>query len=113
MKSPARGLMEIPGGRTGMSDVLMKVIGERATLPSAADAIRDAAVDGRPLALKIDGCPELIIRDERSREMLFDLVDRIETIEAIQEGLRDIEEGRTLTLEEFKAEMARRHGLPL
>ena len=43
-----------------------------------------------------------MIEDERAYQMLWELVDRIETIEAVREGLKEVEEGRTLPLAEAR-----------
>ena len=41
------------------------------------------------------------------------LVDRLETIEAIREGIRQIDEGQGMSLEEFKEAVHKKYGIPL
>jgi hypothetical protein len=52
------------------------------------------------------------IEDERSFQQLIDLLQRLETISAIREGMRDVEDGRTTSPDHAKAEAKRRHGVP-
>ena len=44
--------------------------------------------------------------------MLWELIDRIETIEGVREGLRQVEEGRTASLEELDRRLRKKHGIP-
>ena len=53
---------------------------------------------GRPLVLTINGKAELIVQDVRSYQYLIELAERLETIQAVKEGLESIPggEGRPL-----------------
>ena len=51
--------------------------------------------------------------DEISFHMLLSLVDRLECIDDIREGLKEIEEGKTIPLEQVKEEERLRYGIPL
>lgn len=50
---------------------------------------------GRPVVLTVNGKAELVVQDVESYQRLFDLADRFETLEAIDEGLKDVDSGRT------------------
>jgi hypothetical protein len=69
------------------------------------------AREGRPITLRVDDRPPLVIEGERAYQMLWELIDRIETIEAVREGLQQVEQGRTLPLEELDRRLRKKHGL--
>ena len=81
--------------------------------PSIIEFIRELRKAGQPVVLTINGNAELVVEDAGSLQKLLELVDRLETIEAIREGMKDLEEGRGLTLEEFKEQVRKKHGIPL
>jgi hypothetical protein len=80
--------------------------------PTTAQYVDCREREGRPITLKIDDRPPLVVEDERAYQMLWELIDRIETIEAVREGLREVEEGRTIPLEELDRRLKRKHGIP-
>jgi len=79
--------------------------------PTTAEYVDRMEREGRPITLRVDDRPALTINDERAYQMLWELVDRIETIEAVREGLRQVEEGRTLPIEELDRRLRKKHGL--
>jgi hypothetical protein len=80
---------------------------------STVELIRELKRTGQPIVLMISGKAELLVEDATSVLKLLDLVDRLETIEAIREGMRQIEEGQGVSLEEFKNAVHMKHGIPL
>jgi predicted transcriptional regulator len=68
--------------------------------------------EGRPVTLRIDDRPPNVVEDARAYQMLWELVDRIETIAAVREGLEQAEEGRTMPLEELDRRLRSKHGTP-
>ena len=68
--------------------------------------------EGRPLTVRIDDRPPLVIKGARAYQLLWELVDRIETIEAVREGLQQMERGEGRPAAEFFDEMRRKHRLP-
>jgi len=68
---------------------------------AASNYLRDQAA--APITLLIDGQYELPVRDAVSRVKLRELVERLEAIVGIQQGLDDVEAGRVLTLDEARA----------
>jgi PHD/YefM family antitoxin component YafN of YafNO toxin-antitoxin module len=79
----------------------------------ASQLIRQLQAADEPIVLTVNGHAKLVVHDARSTEKLLELVDRLEAIEAIREGLEDEAAGRLVSLEEA-IEMARRkHGIPL
>lgn len=64
---------------------------------------------GQPVVLTINGKAELIVQDARSYQRLLELAERLETIEAVREGLASMRrgEGRPAdeVFEELEAEL--------
>jgi hypothetical protein len=52
------------------------------------------------------------ITDEGSFRQLCDLIERLESVRAIQAGLDDFEAGRTLSLDQFKQHLGDKNGIP-
>jgi predicted transcriptional regulator len=66
----------------------------------------------RPIMLRVDDRPPLRIADERAYQMLWELIDRIETIEAVREGLQQMERGEGRPAEEVFKDMRKKYRLP-
>jgi predicted transcriptional regulator len=73
---------------------------------SATDLLRRRAEAGEPVVLALDGQVELVVRDATSQQLLFDLVDRLETIAAVQEGLDAADRGEGRPAAEVFAEIS-------
>jgi hypothetical protein len=79
--------------------------------PTTAQYIDRMEREGRPITLVVDDRPPLKIEDERAHQMLSELIDRIEAIEAVREGLKQVEQGRTLPLEELDRRLRKKHAI--
>jgi hypothetical protein len=94
---------------------MLKVKKDRAATapgdPSTAQYVDRMEREGRPITLRVDDRPPLVLKDERAYQLLWELVDRLETIEAVRQGLKQVEEGRTLPLEELDRRLRRKHGI--
>ena len=66
---------------------------------------------GRPVVLTVNGKAQVVVQDAESYQRLLEVVDRLETIEQIREGIKSIEEGRGLTLNEAKEKVRKKHGI--
>ena len=64
---------------------------------------------GHPLVLTINGKAELVVQDAGAYQTLL---DRVEAIEGIQRGLRDVKAGRTTPARQTFARLRRKHGIP-
>ena len=64
------------------------------------------------IVLRVNDGMVLQVNDERSVHMLAHLVERLESIAAIQQGLDDVNQGRTMSFDEFQAKARAKHGLP-
>jgi hypothetical protein len=103
-------------GRARRKDVPMLEVKKARAAEARRDATTAQYVDrmehaGQPVTLRIDDRPPLLIKDARAYKLLWELVDRIETIEAVREGLEQVEESRTLPLEELDRRLRKKHGI--
>ncbi|MFL9458653.1 MULTISPECIES: type II toxin-antitoxin system Phd/YefM family antitoxin [Nostocales] len=64
-----------------------------------------------PVVLTINGKAELVVQDAQAYQSLLDRIEYLETVKAIEQGLQDVEEGKTVALEEFEARMRQKHGI--
>ncbi len=55
--------------------------------------LRQLKETGNPLVLTINGKAELVVQDAASYQRLFDLAERLETIQAVKEGLASAARG--------------------
>jgi hypothetical protein len=80
--------------------------------PTTAQYVDRMEREGQPVTLRIDDRPPLVIKDERAYQLLWDLVDRLETIQAVRDGLDQMERGEGRPAEEFFEEMRRKYPVP-
>ena len=80
--------------------------------PTTAQYVDRMEREGRPITLRINDRPPLVIEDARACQMLWELVDRIETIAAVREGLDQMERGEGRPAEEVFEDMRKRLRLP-
>jgi prevent-host-death family protein len=64
-----------------------------------------------PIVLTVNGKAELVVQDAVSYQEILDRLERAETVAAIRRGIKDMEEGRTIPLEQAAAELRAKHGL--
>jgi prevent-host-death family protein len=55
--------------------------------------LRQLKETGNPLVLTINGKAEIVVQDAKSYQRLLDLAERLETIQAVKEGLASMERG--------------------
>jgi len=55
--------------------------------------LRQLKETGRPLVLTINGKAELVVQDAASYQRLFDLAERLDTIQAVKESLASVDHG--------------------
>jgi hypothetical protein len=72
------------------------------------DQLREA---GEPIVLNVNGKVELRVEDESSYQKLIELVDHIETLEALRESLKDEAEGRLVSMDEVRERARRKYGI--
>ena len=55
--------------------------------------LRQLKETGNPVVLTINGKAELVVQDAASYQRLFDLAERLETIQSVKEGLASTDRG--------------------
>jgi prevent-host-death family protein len=55
--------------------------------------LRQLKETGNPVVLTINGKAELVVQDAASYQRLFDLAERLETIQAVKEGIASVDRG--------------------
>ena len=83
-----------------------------ATTRGTVQVLRQLQESGQPVVLTINGQAEFHIQDATSFQKLLELVDRLETIEAIREGMKEIEDGKGLSFDQVKKAVQRKYGIP-
>jgi predicted transcriptional regulator len=80
--------------------------------PTTAQYVDRMEREGRPITLRVDDRPPLMIKDERTYQMLWELIDRIETLEAVRGGLQQMERGEGRPAEEVFEDVRKKYRLP-
>jgi hypothetical protein len=75
--------------------------------------LRKLCAGGEPITLTVNDMATLEVTDVASLGAFLEFIDRLETITAVREGLKEIEDGKGLSLEEFKEAVRRKYGIPL
>ncbi len=96
-----------------MLDTSKKIDAQPGPKRDTVDLIHELQRTKQPIILTISGKAHLAVEDATSLRLLVELVDRLETIEAIREGIRQIDEGQGMSLEEFKEAVHKKYGIPL
>ncbi|MBV9240497.1 MAG: type II toxin-antitoxin system Phd/YefM family antitoxin [Acidobacteria bacterium] len=55
----------------------------------------------RPVVLTVNGRAKVVVQDAESYQEMADALEFADTVRAIHEGLKDVESGDTMSLEEF------------
>jgi PHD/YefM family antitoxin component YafN of YafNO toxin-antitoxin module len=66
---------------------------------------------GEPLVLTINGKAALVVQDAASYQKLLDLAEEAKVLEGIRQGLEDMKAGRTISLDDFKEHVRKKHGI--
>jgi prevent-host-death family protein len=66
---------------------------------NTAEFLTQLKQTGHPVVLTINGKAELVVQDAKSYQRLLDLAERLETIQAVKEGLASMERGGGRLLE--------------
>jgi prevent-host-death family protein len=73
--------------------------------------LKQLKATGEPVVLTINGKAELVVQDAASYQKLLDLAEEAKVVEGIRRGLEDMKAGRTISLDEFKEHVRRKHGI--
>jgi prevent-host-death family protein len=75
------------------------------------DLIRQMKETGQPVVLTVNGKAEIVVQDAKAYQRLMEVVDRLELLEALKEGLDDVENGQTRPAREALEELRVKHGV--
>lgn len=73
------------------------------------DFVKQLKKTGEPVVLTMNGRAQLVVQDAESYQSMVEILERAKTIEAIREGLVDVEQGNTMSLEDFDKKMRLKH----
>jgi hypothetical protein len=93
-------------------DTSPKIVLRSRVEPNPVKLVQQLQESGQPAVLTINGQVELVIQDATSYQLLLELVDRLDTIEAIREGIESIERGEGRPAAEVFEEIRRKYNLP-
>jgi PHD/YefM family antitoxin component YafN of YafNO toxin-antitoxin module len=57
----------------------------------------------------MNGRAQVVIQDAESYQNMMEMLERAKAVEAIREGLVDVDQGKTMSLEDFDKEVRRKH----
>lgn len=64
-----------------------------------------------PMVLTVNGKAEIVVQDAESFQAMRDKLDRVETLEAIRQGLEQAERGESRPAAEAFGELMAKHGV--
>lgn len=77
---------------------------------STPEFVKRLRATGLPEVLTIDGRGELVVQHAAAYERLLAIVERAETVAGVRRGLLDLQNGRTMSLDEFERRLRQRPG---
>jgi prevent-host-death family protein len=70
-----------------------------------SDFLAQLKATGQPVILTINGRAEIVVQDARSYQRLLDLAERVETIQAVKEGIASANRGEGRPMDEVFDEL--------
>jgi PHD/YefM family antitoxin component YafN of YafNO toxin-antitoxin module len=64
---------------------------------------------GEPVVLTINGKAELVVQDATAYQKLLQIADEARVLEGVRQGIKDMNAGRTVSLDEFSANAQTKH----
>jgi len=68
---------------------------------NTSDFLAQLKSTGQPVILTINGKAEIVVQDAKSYQRLLDLAERLETIEAVKEGIASANRGEGRPVDEL------------
>ena len=66
---------------------------------------------GEPVVLTINGKAELVVQDAAAYQKLREIAEEAKVLDGIRQGIADMNAGRTVSLDQFKAHARKKHGI--
>ena len=67
--------------------------------------LRQLKENGHPLVLTVNGKAEIVVQDAKSYQRPLDMAERLETIDAVKEGLASIDKGEGRSIDDVFDEL--------
>ena len=67
--------------------------------------VKQMRKSGTPIILTVNGKAKVVVQDAESYQRILELLDRAEAIEGIRQGLKDVKQNKTKSLEDFEERM--------
>lgn len=77
-----------------------------------AKFVRQMKSTKEPIVLTVNGKAALVVQDAQSYQSLLEAKHRMEAIEGIRRGLKDIKAGRSKSAEDFFQEFFNKYNIP-
>ena len=77
----------------------------------SAEFIQQMKETGKPIVLTVNGKAEVVVQDAVSYQKFLDMMEYLEAIAGIKEGLADVNAGRTRSLADFQQAMQEKYGI--
>jgi prevent-host-death family protein len=77
--------------------------------PAFLDRLRES---GQPVVLTVNGRAKVVVQDAASYQQLLELIDRLEAIEGIQRGLREMKADKGKPLDQVDKEIRKKNRIP-
>ena len=77
---------------------------------NTSEFIQQMKETGKPIVLTVNGKAEVVVQDVLSYQKFIDMMEYLEAIAGIKEGLADVNAGRTLSLVDFQQAMQEKQG---
>jgi len=78
---------------------------------NTSEFIQQMKETGKPIVLTVNGKAEVVVQDVVSYQKFLDMMEYLEAIAGIKEGLADVNAGRTRSLADFQQAMQEKHGI--
>ena len=67
--------------------------------------VKQMRKSGTPVILTVNGKAKVVVQDAESYQRILELLDRAEAIEGIRQGLEEVKQNKTKSLEDFEERM--------
>jgi prevent-host-death family protein len=74
---------------------------------NTSDFVAQLKATGQPVILTINGKAEIVVQDAKSYQRLLDLVERLETIQAVKDGIASANRGEGRPMDDVFDELER------
>src|SRR5947209_545591 len=96
IQSDANSMLEV----TAMIDLTQGIDSLTNFKRNSAAFMKRMKKSGKPVVLTVNGRAEVVVQDAASYQQLLELIERLETVEGIRQGLEEMKQGKGKPAEE-------------